>query len=66
MAIGAVIVGAVFVLPIVGLVSRSLRVGDGFSLAAWRGAFGGAGALDVGPSLTASLTTAVVAATLSI
>jgi len=65
-AIGAVIVAAVFVLPIVGLVSRSLRVGDGFSLAAWRGAFGGAGALDVGPSLTASLTTAVVAATLSI
>ncbi|MFM7745840.1 MAG: ABC transporter permease, partial [Actinomycetota bacterium] len=65
-AIGAVIVATVFVLPIVGLVSRSLRVGDGFSLAAWRGAFGGAGALDVGPSLTASLTTAVVAATLSI
>ncbi len=64
--IGAVIVALVFMLPIVGLASRSLWVGDGFSLAAWRGAFGGHGALDAGSSLRASLTTAVAAATLSI
>ena len=35
-AVGASLIATVFMLPLVGLVSRSLRVGDGFSLAAWR------------------------------
>ena len=65
-AVGASLIATVFVLPLVGLVSRSLRVGDGFSLAAWRGAFGTTGALDLIPSLTASLVTAALAAFLSI
>lgn len=65
-AIGAALITVAFVLPIIGLVCRSIRVGDGFSPAAWRRAFGGAGALDVVSSLTASLTTAAAAAMLSI
>lgn len=65
-ALGASAIALVFVLPLVGLALRSLRVGDGFSLAAWRAAFGTTGALDLFASLTASLSTAVAAAAVSI
>lgn len=64
--LGATSIAVVFLIPIAGLVLRSIRVGDGFSLAAWRGAFGAAGALDLYPSITASLTTALVAAAISV
>lgn len=64
--LGATTIALVFLIPISGLVLRSIRIDDGFSLAAWRGAFGGAGALDLFPSVVASLTTALVAAAISI
>jgi thiamine transport system permease protein len=57
----------VFSLPLVGLALRSLDVGDERSLAAWRAAFGSAGAAaNVIPAVWASLSTAFVAMAVSL
>ena len=58
----AVLVGCVFILPLAGLLVRSLRVGDHASLRGWTAAFGdGPAAADVIHAVTASIRVALVA-----
>ena len=66
-AAGAIVILVVFAVPLVGLVVRSLTVGDGFSTAAWRDALrGNSTTLDIAPALVASVSTALAAALISI
>ena len=65
--VGAVFVAVVFTLPLVGLVLRSVTVGESVTFAAWRASFGGgSGALDVVSALGASAATAAVAAVIAL
>ncbi|MFZ9696565.1 MAG: ABC transporter permease [Ilumatobacteraceae bacterium] len=64
--LGAVIIAAVFVIPLVGLAVRSLRVGDAFTLSAWRNAFGSTTSLHLVDAITASIATALVAAVITV
>lgn len=66
-ATGACIIFIVFSFPLVGLVVRSLTVGDGWSTAAWRDAFDGTSrTLDIGPAVVSSVRTAAAAAVIAL
>jgi|LakMenEpi03Aug12_release.lakeMendotaPanAssembly.Ray.scaffolds.fasta_scaffold140100_2 thiamine transport system permease protein len=66
-ATGAIVIVVVFAVPLVGLIVRSLTVGDGFSTAAWRDAFDrNSTTLDIVPAVVSSVSTAALAALIAL